>query len=262
MAEPDNKATSVVTGDSGPGTGIADLLPIPSTTQPLTDPESKETSASMNQAPTLSHALAVEEPAAHEGKGFAQEEHDEPDVRDLGWNEQKEDVPAPLVRGIDNEELWLLVRRFNKQMYHVKALPYAPPGGLDLNIADEEEFSPDKLRANLERLYTTIIVGVLAAVKHVARLRSWRETRRTSAFCAVSEAEPVCLGMAWQLILNLGIFHRLGLRLHCPSNCCDTPHSHRRSALARHSLPSCASGPRQQSVRRRAEAQIRRLGLP
>lgn len=30
----------------------------------------------------------------------------------------------------------------------------------------------------------TIGVGVLAAVKHVARLRSWRETRRTSCFAA------------------------------------------------------------------------------
>ena len=38
-------------------------------------------------------------------------------------------------------------------MYHVKALPEPPLGGLDLNIADEEEFSPDKLRANIERLY-------------------------------------------------------------------------------------------------------------
>lgn len=67
-------------------------------------------------------------------------------------------------------------------MYHVKSIPNHVPGGLDLNIADEEEFFPDKLRANLERLYMTVIVGLLAAVKHVARLRSWRETRRTACF--------------------------------------------------------------------------------
>ena len=42
-------------------------------------------------------------------------------------------------------------------MYHVKAIKYRPPGGLDLNISDEEEFSPDKLRANLERLYMTVV---------------------------------------------------------------------------------------------------------
>lgn len=42
-------------------------------------------------------------------------------------------------------------------MYHVKEIPTAPPGGLDMNIADEEEFSPDKLRSNLERTYMTIV---------------------------------------------------------------------------------------------------------
>ena len=54
-----------------------------------------------------------------------------------------------------------------------------------MNIADEEEFSPDKLRANIERLYMTVIVGILGVVKHVGRLRSWRETRRTACFAAV-----------------------------------------------------------------------------
>ncbi len=57
---------------------------------------------------------------------------------------------------------------------------------MDLNIADEEEFSPDKLRANIERLYMTVIINLLGALKHIARLRSWRESRRTAAFCVVS----------------------------------------------------------------------------
>lgn len=69
-------------------------------------------------------------------------------------------------------------------MYHVKSTSRTVPGGLDLNIADEEEFSPDKLRANIERLYMTVLVGLLAGVKHIARLRSWRETRRTAYFAA------------------------------------------------------------------------------
>ncbi len=71
-------------------------------------------------------------------------------------------------------------------MYHVRECAYAVPGEMDLNIADEEEFSPDKLRSNIERLYMTVVIGLLATVKHVARLRSWREVRRTSAFCAAS----------------------------------------------------------------------------
>jgi hypothetical protein len=42
-------------------------------------------------------------------------------------------------------------------MYHVKEYPYPVPGNLDLQIADEEEFSPDKLRSNVERLYMTVV---------------------------------------------------------------------------------------------------------
>ena len=71
-------------------------------------------------------------------------------------------------------------------MYHVRESSKPVPGTLDLNIADEEEFSPDKLRANIERFYMTVIIGLLASLKHVARLRGWKEARRTAAFCTVS----------------------------------------------------------------------------
>ena len=47
-------------------------------------------------------------------KGAAQLNHSEPEVKDLGWNESPEHVPAPLVGGLPNEELWMLIRRFNK----------------------------------------------------------------------------------------------------------------------------------------------------
>lgn len=70
-------------------------------------------------------------------------------------------------------------------MYHVKAIDQAPPGGLDCFIADEDDFSPDKLRANLERLYITVGVGMMSFGKHIVRLRSWREPRRTAAFAGV-----------------------------------------------------------------------------
>jgi hypothetical protein len=46
-------------------------------------------------------------------RGAAQVKHDA-EVVDLGWNESKEHVAAPLVGGLSNEDLWLLVRRFNK----------------------------------------------------------------------------------------------------------------------------------------------------
>lgn len=54
-----------------------------------------------------------------------------------------------------------------------------------MNIADEDEFSPVKLRANIERLYMTVGVGVLSYFKHIVRIRSWREPRRTAGFAAV-----------------------------------------------------------------------------
>lgn len=69
-------------------------------------------------------------------------------------------------------------------MYHVKEITAPVPGNLDLNIADEEEFSPDKLRATVERLYMTVIIGLMGFGKHIMRIRSWNEVRRTSAFCA------------------------------------------------------------------------------
>lgn len=40
------------------------------------------------------------------------------------------------------------------------------------------------MRANVERLYMTVGIGMLAGVKHIARLRSWRETQRTGCFAA------------------------------------------------------------------------------
>lgn len=178
--EAEESALSPSTSQEPSGTGIADFLPIPDIQQ-ITDPEQVDKANHLTDEPTLSHALATDD---HEEKGAAQMDHDHEDVADLGWHKKKDGMPDPLVGGLDNEELWLLIRRFNKQMYHVKEVPSAVPGNLDLNIADEEEFSPDKLRANVERLYMTVIIGLLGAVKHIVRLRSWRETRRTAAFCA------------------------------------------------------------------------------
>lgn len=73
------------------------------------DPEIVE--AAEEELPTDSHALAN---ADHEEKGAAQIDHGQTEVRDLGWNEEPVDVPTPLVGGLPNEELWTLVRRFNK----------------------------------------------------------------------------------------------------------------------------------------------------
>ena len=94
----------------GPGAVVKDLLPVPATDP--TDPDFGGQGSSIvpGDGPTFSHALATE--TRDEG-GLTQPNH-EKDVLDLGWNERKQDIAAPLVAGMDNEELWLLVRRFNK----------------------------------------------------------------------------------------------------------------------------------------------------
>ncbi|TFY52717.1 hypothetical protein EVJ58_g9855, partial [Rhodofomes roseus] len=126
----------------------------------------------------------------------------DPDVKDIGWNKDMAHLPPTIMHGLSNEDLFLLVRRFNKQIYHVKTVPEPPLGQLDLDISENEEFSPDKLRAHLERLYMTVvcthllarmlnrlsrprqIISIAGSGKHIARIRSWNEPRRTAGFCA------------------------------------------------------------------------------
>lgn len=72
-----------------------------------------------------------------------------------------------------------------QQVQYVKTISTPPSGGLDFNFSSDEEFSPDKLRANGERLYTTVIVGMLYFFKHVSRLQSWNEPARTSYFASL-----------------------------------------------------------------------------
>lgn len=82
---------------------------------PLHPYEKPETVEDAEEEPaTNSHALANAEPEDILEKGAAQLGHDATEVRDLGWNEKPDGVPSPLVGGLPNEELWTLIRRFNK----------------------------------------------------------------------------------------------------------------------------------------------------
>jgi hypothetical protein len=106
--------------DTGPapGTGIEDYLPIPAANPADAILEKQEKPGRLENGQTFSHALATE---SQDDQGLAQKDHDE-HVLDLGWNEKKQDIAAPLVGGMDNEELWLLVRRFNKVGFHNQCL--------------------------------------------------------------------------------------------------------------------------------------------
>lgn len=144
---------------------------------------------SMDETPTASHALASEasalSPLDPTPKGAAQVLHDNVEVKDLGWNAHTSRIPQPVVGGLHNEDLWTLIRRFDKQIFEVRAIDEPPLANLDMNTADNEDFSPDKLRAQLERLYMVVIVSLVSAGKHVARIRSWKEGRRTGVFLAL-----------------------------------------------------------------------------
>jgi hypothetical protein len=94
---------------SAAGVVYKDLLPVPQ----ATEPEREETSRTITEKPTASHELAVEAARAPEQLGAAQVLHKD-EVKNLGWNEPQEAVENPLVGGLSNDDLWVLVRRFNK----------------------------------------------------------------------------------------------------------------------------------------------------
>lgn len=157
---------------------------VASTTGAGSEPELVE--HHQEEQPTASHALAEESTDVPlEEKGAAQIEHGHIEVKNLGWNDEAENVPVPLVGGLKNDDLWTLVRRFNKQIFYVRRIQNPPLAELDLNISDHDEFSPEKLRAQLERLYMVVLVSLFAFWKQIVRLRSWREWQRTSIFLAV-----------------------------------------------------------------------------
>jgi hypothetical protein len=95
------------------GVVYKDLLPLPHETEP----EKEEITTTLTDQPTESHTLAMDAAkrpeTVGEEAGAAQVNHGE-EVVNLGWNEPKELVSNPLVGGLSNEDLWLLIRRFNK----------------------------------------------------------------------------------------------------------------------------------------------------
>lgn len=66
-----------------------------------------------------------------------------------------------------------------QQVHHVHACP--PPydeaihRGLDLQPADDEEFTVDKFRSCLERFYASFGIGVLRLRKELKRIQRWEE---------------------------------------------------------------------------------------
>ncbi|KAI9155507.1 hypothetical protein HJFPF1_08091 [Paramyrothecium foliicola] len=178
-------------------------------TTPYTSSEPEIVEKYESEQPTASHALAEESLEwSSDEKGVSQLRHTGKEVNDLGWNEASREIPQPLVGGLRNQQLWTLIRRFDKHTFHVKSIKEPPLANLDMNIAENEEFSPDKLRAQMERFYVVVVAGLFSFWKHIVRLRSWREWQRTSSFLAVYTAAwlldllvPTLIGFVMVLIL-------------------------------------------------------------
>ena len=72
----------------------------------------------------------------------------EPGLANLGWAEAEHDpsaIQAPLVKGVANEDLFILIRRFDKTITHLRSIPRVTSvRKLDLDDSHDQEFSPDK----------------------------------------------------------------------------------------------------------------------
>ncbi|RKL35780.1 hypothetical protein BFJ72_g8480 [Fusarium proliferatum] len=79
------------------------------------------------------------------------------EVQDVGWGDDQIRPEDYAIDGIKNEDIWLLVRRFNKRVFHLKHAPNHPGDEMDFNVAEDEQFSPNKLRAQIERLYMGVV---------------------------------------------------------------------------------------------------------
>lgn len=61
--------------------------------------------------PTDSHILSQVE---QDEKGLAEQAGETTTTTDIGWNQAPDDVDGQIVAGLSNEDLWMLIRRFNK----------------------------------------------------------------------------------------------------------------------------------------------------
>lgn len=141
--------------------------------------------ADKHTTPTLSHGIASENTDIIGDEQPRWRDSPAVEVGDLGWNTASNQMIRPIVEGVRNERLWTILRRFNQQTFEVRQIDETMLKNLDMSIGEDEEFSPDKLRAHLERLYVTVGLGCMSAWKHIARVRSWKEPNRTWTFFSV-----------------------------------------------------------------------------
>lgn len=58
---------------------------------------------------------------------------DRRDEVNLGWNTSPTEIPNPLIGGIENEEIWALIRRFNSVISYAPMTANSFPNQLAIN---------------------------------------------------------------------------------------------------------------------------------
>lgn len=73
--------------------------------------DSLTTDPDIIKGPTESHVLSQVE---QDEKGLSQQSGDTAEITNIGWGESPDAIEEPLVAGVSNEDLWMLIRRFDK----------------------------------------------------------------------------------------------------------------------------------------------------
>ena len=158
-----------------------------SESQPTAGTETVPSGANQD-APSYSHVLAQEELATLEPDDCrthgANALIEDDDVGTGNEDRRSEETSSGhvYVGSLEVEDYWILIRRFNKQVFHVKKTKTRPRGDLDMHIAADEDITSEKLQAHAERLYMVVITRLLTSYKQLVRLRSWKERPRTLCF--------------------------------------------------------------------------------
>lgn len=189
---------------SSPSTAQTPITPeIPdatNTTSNTVDHDAHEKTA----PPTVSHEIAVDSARRSEDTVPAPSVAESLDeVSEAIWDNWATEPFRFSVLGMAQEDVWRLMRRFNHLVFRVTAIEQAPCQGLDANTYKPAQSSPEHLQAQMERFYMTVMVTMFAFWKHIARLRSWKEWRRTASFLFIYVMALVAdqLGTAFLLVL-------------------------------------------------------------
>ncbi|PSS29632.1 hypothetical protein PHLCEN_2v2780 [Hermanssonia centrifuga] len=81
------------------------------TTSTVQPPDSSTTSAPEG---TTSLIAPTVEPPPHKSTKIEATQLKDPEVKDFGWNSPPNAVPSPLIHGLPNDDIYTIVRRFNK----------------------------------------------------------------------------------------------------------------------------------------------------